>query len=138
MAIYHLVLANENYEQSAATIFKLVSEAQMLRPNYPRCIYLDIEGHQNADRGFDDDMFGCSKDLLGFMMQYVNEICRAACPRQEPALADNDLPERLDFCGKVDSTTINEAIDRGVERIWLADKGGWLRLPSPDERFGYG
>jgi hypothetical protein len=47
---YHLVFAEENFEESAATILKLVSEAQEAWPNYPRRIYLDIEGHRNTPR----------------------------------------------------------------------------------------
>ena len=56
VAIYHLVPPHEGFEESARTLFGLVRRAQTVKPGRTRTLLLDIEGHRDADGGFDADM----------------------------------------------------------------------------------
>ena len=89
VALYHVVYAQENFEES-------VQRAQRLHPGNKRKLYLDIEGHRNSEGGFDTDMLELQKDfLLGFLSPYLSEI---HCPlvsvtNSEPQ--ENDIPPAM-------------------------------------------
>ena len=96
VALYHVVYAQEDFEESAQTLLRLVQRAQRLRPGKKRKLYLDIEGHRNSEGGFDTDMLELQKDfLLGFLSPYLSEI---HCPlvsvtNSEPQ--ENDIPPTM-------------------------------------------
>ena len=95
VALYHVVYVQEDFEESAQKLFKLVQRSQRLRPGNKRKLYLDIEGHRNSEAGFDTDMLELQKDfLMGFLSPYLSEI---HCPlvsvtNSEPQ--ENDIPLR--------------------------------------------
>ena len=96
VALYHVVNAEEDFEESAKALFRLVQRAQRLRPGKKRKLYLDIEGHRTSEGGFDADMLELQKDfLLGFLGLYLSEI---HCPlisvtNSEPQ--ENDIPPEM-------------------------------------------
>jgi hypothetical protein len=104
-AIYHVVYAHETFEQTATTLIDLVRNAQQTHPGTPRWLYLDIEGHRNAQGGFDPDMLELQKEfLMGFLMPFLT---KASCPLiqlQNPKPQRNDVPEALKIVPAADLT----------------------------------
>jgi hypothetical protein len=95
-AIYHRVYMHEGFEEAAQALFKLVQQAQELRPNQKRKLFLDIDGHRNEQGGFDADMYELQTHfLLGFLARFLTEFsCPLASGRNEKG-QENDLPEAL-------------------------------------------
>lgn len=91
IAIYHVIFKDEDFNESAQYIFKLVRYAQENNPGIPRCLYLDIEEHRNSQGGFDNDMFELqTKFLLKFLMKYLTE---AYTPFGKIVNKDNQLDD---------------------------------------------
>ena len=55
VSIYLVVAAEERFEQAAQSVLSAVREAQQRYPDWPRVIYLDIEGHSRDFGDFEDD-----------------------------------------------------------------------------------
>lgn len=95
-AIYHRVMRRENFEEAAKDIYRLLVNAQQDRPNMPRVLYLDIDGHRNVEGGFDNDMFELQKDfVLGFLLPYFTEVHLPLCSIKNKDRQINDIPEQL-------------------------------------------
>ena len=95
-ALYHVVYAEEDFEESAKALFKLVQRAQRLLPGNERKLYLDIEGHRNSEGGFDADMLELQKDfLLGFLSSFLSEIHSPLVSVTNPGVQENDIPPAI-------------------------------------------
>ena len=93
VAIYHVVYEHEGFEESAQTLFHLVQQAEQQRPGKQRNLYLDIEGHNNDNGGFDKDMLELQTDyLLGFLSRYLSEIHAPLVKTKNPHSQDNNIP----------------------------------------------
>jgi len=57
VSLYQVVRANESFDSAAKAAFDLLKEAQTNFPDWPRAYYLDIEGHQGEQSGFDAEFF---------------------------------------------------------------------------------
>lgn len=96
VALYHVVYAQENFEESAQTLLRLVQRAQRLRPGNKRKLYLDIEGHRNSEGGFDADMLELQQDfLLGFLSPYLSEIYCPLVHVKNSKPQENDIPSAM-------------------------------------------
>ena len=94
--IYHVIYAHEGFDDAAQAIFKLLQRAQQVQPNKSRKLFLDIEGHRNAEGGFDADMFEFQKDFLfGSLAQFFSEIHCPLCEVTNPKSQENDIPPEL-------------------------------------------
>ena len=62
VALYHRVLRRENFEKAAKDLVSLVYAAEKKDPGKPRILYLDIDGHRNAQGRFDADMRSSKRD----------------------------------------------------------------------------
>jgi hypothetical protein len=96
VAIYHVVYANEGFEESAQNLFKLIRTAQSKVPGRNRLLYLDIEGHRDGEGRFDSEMVELQKEfLLGFLKQFLSEIHSPLINLKNTTPQSNDIPERL-------------------------------------------
>lgn len=96
IAIYHVVLAQEDFVTAARMLYGLVYKAQQESPDQPRILYLDIEGHRNRKGGFDEDMLELQKEfLLGFLMTYLTEVHTPLIAVRNNKLQINELHEDL-------------------------------------------
>ena len=59
VALYHRVMRWENFEKAAKDLVSLVYAAEKKEP---RTLYLDIDGHRNAQGRFDADMRSSKRD----------------------------------------------------------------------------
>ena len=129
VAIYHLVLPEEDFHTSAQHILSLVRAAQDTSPNRRRCLYLDIEGHRNLQGGFDADMYELQRGfILGFMSRWLSEMHLPLIGVRRDQVQANDIPGILEIIEKVDQDFINKAIDAGTDLVWIADRDKYIRF----------
>jgi hypothetical protein len=129
VAIYHRVFENEDFTVAATQIYELVRRTQVRYPNARRVLFLDIDGHRNEKGGWDHDMWELQRHfLLPFMMPFLSELHIPLLTVGNNRCQRNDLVERLDIMDGINVRTLNEAIDRGVSDIWLADRDKWIKL----------
>jgi hypothetical protein len=105
IALYHRVYRHEPFEKAAQDIFEIVRHAQREFPGKPRALYLDIEGHRNANGGFDNDMYELQKEfVLGLLMPFLTEAHEPlAAVRQKPGVVQrDDLPDALQIQPRID------------------------------------
>ncbi len=56
IALYHVVLAHEGFEEAATALLDLVRSAQRREPGKRRLLFLDIDGHRDRQGRYDRDM----------------------------------------------------------------------------------
>jgi len=96
IAIYHTVSPDEGFDHAAQALVRLVAKAQELHPDKKRVLYLDIEGHRNAQGGFDGDMFELQQQfVLGFLLPFLTEARTHFGGVKNPAPQDNTVPDSL-------------------------------------------
>ena len=59
---YSHIGPQENFEKAAKDLVSLVYAAEKKEPGKPRTLYLDIDGHRNAQGRFDADMRSSKRD----------------------------------------------------------------------------
>jgi hypothetical protein len=96
VALYHVVLPHEGFEESARALFRLVRRAQDVKPGARRMLFLDIEGHRQPDARFDADMRELQQEFLfDVLAPFLTE---AHCPLvtlRNPHPQDDALPDDL-------------------------------------------
>jgi hypothetical protein len=95
VAIYHVMMANDTFDETAQALFALVQGAEEKYPGTPRKLYLDIEGHRNGPDGFDDDAYELQRHfIMGLLADYLSgfviPIIAADTSHQ-----NNNIPETL-------------------------------------------
>ena len=97
VSIYYVVEPDTTFEQAALEVFALVKEAQERYPDWPRALYLDIQGHRGSFGGFDADFFEFQQEfLLGAIGPFLTAVdlpLTGGLINPEPQR--NDLPDRL-------------------------------------------
>ena len=98
VALYHRVLRRENFEKAAKDLVSLVYAAEKKDPGKPRILYLDIDGHRNAQNGFDVDMLELQKEFgLNFLLPFLTEIHFPMISMRNNNAQRNDVPEQLEI-----------------------------------------
>lgn len=96
ICLYHRIMRRENFETAANDLFNLLKNAQAAYPNKARILYLDIDGHRNAEGGFDEDMLELQKEFgTGFLLQYFTEIYFPLISLKNAKGQNNDIPQVL-------------------------------------------
>lgn len=97
VSIYHVVEPGDDFYTAAKDIFTWLFEAQERFPDWPRVLYVDIEGHSGDRKGFDADFFEFQQEfMLGAMGPYFTAIdLPLTGPLINPEQQENDVPERL-------------------------------------------
>jgi hypothetical protein len=78
VALYHVVLSHEGFEESGRALFRLVRRAQDVKPGRRRMLFLDIEGHRQPDGSLDADMRELQQEFLFDVL--VRFLTEAHCP----------------------------------------------------------
>ena len=98
VALYHRVLRRENFEKAAKDLVSLVYAAEKKEPGKPRTLYLDIDGHRNAQGEFDADMLELQKEFgLKFLLPFLTEVHFPLISAKNKNPQRNDVPERLEI-----------------------------------------
>ena len=96
VAIYHVVFANEDFDQTAFHLLQLIQRAKRNYPGQKRNLYLDIEGHRNANGGFDNDMLELQKEFtIGFLLQFLSRVVMPLFTIENPQPQNDEIPEEL-------------------------------------------
>lgn len=97
VALYHVVYREEGFEDAAKTLFELVRESERTRPGKRRVLYLDIEGHRNAQGGYDHDMVELQREFVGrFLMPFLAEAhLPLTGPLKNPEPQQGEIPPQL-------------------------------------------
>ena len=97
VAIYHVVGSDDTFEGAAAAVFGYLRKAQRDFPDWPRVLYLDVQGHSGDRSGFDADFYEFQQEfffstmapfLTGFDLPLTG-------PLVNPQKQRNDLPDEL-------------------------------------------
>lgn len=97
VSIYHVVKADDDFEDAAGKVFGYVKKAQEDFPDWPRVFYVDIQGHDGEQAGFDADFYEFQQEfffstlapfLAGFELPLTG-------PLINPKEQRNDLPDEL-------------------------------------------
>ena len=95
-ALYHVVRADEGFDETAQALFKLIQLAEQRTPGKPRRLFLDIEGHRNEQGGFDQEMYEFQTTFM--MTVLARRLTSFHCPLASgtnPHAQDNDIPPTL-------------------------------------------
>lgn len=96
VSLYHIVKEGEEFETAAHDIFDLLSEAQEEFPDWPRVLYLDIEGHVRDDGRLEEDMIELQQEfLIAAMGKFFTALALPLVAVVNPEDQVNDLPEEL-------------------------------------------
>ncbi len=97
VSIYHVVRTDDRFPDAAGAVFDYVKKAQDDFPDWPRVLYVDIEGHDGDQAGFDADFYEFQQEFLfstlapfltGFELPLTG-------PLINPEKQRNDLPDEL-------------------------------------------
>lgn len=97
VSIYHVVKPGDRFEEAAAAAFSYLRKAQEDFPDWPRVFYVDIEGHDGDQAGYDADFYEFQQEfffstlapfLTGFELPMTG-------PLINPEAQRNDLPDEL-------------------------------------------
>lgn len=98
VALYHRVLRRENFEKAAKDLVSLVYAAEKKEPGKPRTLYLDIDGHRNAQGEFDADMLELQEEFgLRFLLPFLTEVHFPLISARNKNPQRNDVPEQLEI-----------------------------------------
>jgi hypothetical protein len=97
VGIYHVVAVEDDFDKAAQDLFRLVSEAQERFPDWPRSLYVDIQGHADEEGRLDPDFVELQQEFLfsaiGPFITALDTPLTGPCLNPEPQR--NDLPDRL-------------------------------------------
>jgi hypothetical protein len=96
VSLYHVVEAGDDFETAAHDIFDLLVEAQDEFPDWPRVLYLDIEGHVRDDGRLEEDMIELQQEfLIAAMGKFFTALALPLVAVVNPEDQVNDLPDEL-------------------------------------------
>ena len=97
VSLYHVVGREETFEEAARALFALVREAQDRFPDWPRTLYLDIEGHADPYGRLEEDFVELQQDfffatLAPFLTAFELPLTGGLV---NPSAQRNDVPDGL-------------------------------------------
>ena len=105
VSLYHVVGADEPFEAAARALFDLVREAQRQFPDWPRTLYLDIEGHLDRLGRHEPDMVELQQEFLFSVVgPFVTAVDTPLVAAINPERQRNDLPDALVLGDPADAT----------------------------------
>ncbi len=96
VSIYHIVSEEDDFETAAQDIFALMKEAQARFPDWPRVLYLDIQGHVDEQGRFEEDMVELQQEfLIAAMGKFFTALAMPLVSVVNPERQTNELPDEL-------------------------------------------
>ena len=96
VSLYHIVGAEDDFEAAAQDLFSMLQEAQAEFPDWPRVLYLDIEGHVREDGRLEEDMIELQQEfLIAAMGKFFTALALPLVSVVNPDDQVNDLHDEL-------------------------------------------
>ncbi|MEU9196484.1 HNH endonuclease [Streptomyces hundungensis] len=96
VALYHDMRVEEDFTKCATRLFSILKSAAATSPGAPRHVYLDIQGHRDADGDYDADAREIMREFLpGFLGPYLTEIDTPLFHAKNPEPQREDIPDVL-------------------------------------------
>ncbi|WP_237532731.1 hypothetical protein [Streptomyces sp. SID8352] len=93
LALYHDMAVYENFERCAPRIFAVIHKAQEVKPDAPRILYFDVQGHRNSQNGYDRDSWEMVRHFLPeIALPYLTELHTPMYIAKNPRRQDNKVP----------------------------------------------
>lgn len=96
VSLYHVVGPNDGFETAAQDVFALLKEAQERFPDWPRVLYLDINGHVDPQGRFSDEMLELQQEfLIAALGRFFTALALPIVAVINPDKQANDVPDSL-------------------------------------------
>ena len=96
VSLYHIIEEDATFDTAAQDLFAIISEAQKKYPDWPRVLYLDIQGHLDQLGRFEDDMVELQQEfLIAAMGPFLTALDMPLVSVLNPDAQKNDLPDSL-------------------------------------------
>ena len=96
VSLYHIVGEKDTFERAAGDLFALIKEAQERFPDWPRLLFLDIEGHLDALGRFEDAFVELQQEFMfGFLGPFLTTVDLPLVSALNPEPQRNDLPDKI-------------------------------------------
>ena len=99
IAILHQVGQFDNFNDAATAVFAYLKQCEANFPGSPRHLFIEIEGHEGPQHGYDEDFFEFQQDfLLGALGPFFSSMhLPATGSLMNNQAQSNDIPDRLDL-----------------------------------------
>lgn len=96
VSLYHVVGEADTFDAAAHDCFVLLKEAQARFPDWPRVLYLDIQGHLDSEGRFEPDFVELQQEfLIQALGRFFTALAMPLVNVVNPDAQDNDLPDSL-------------------------------------------
>lgn len=97
ISIYHIVEPDDDFYAAAQAVFTWLYKAQERFPDWPRVLYLDVNGHKGDCAGYDEDFFEFQQEFLleGLGPFFTAVDIPLTGGLVNPDEQRNDVPDRL-------------------------------------------
>lgn len=133
IALYHRMLKNEGFEETAETLFKLVQKAAREYPGQPRALFLDIDGHRNSKGGLDHDAWELVSNFVpGMLLPHLKQFSCPLYTTENPEPQRDDVPHELQIFPGVSGQERKDLID-SMKQAGLEPYDADLHVPRPSQ-----
>lgn len=96
VSVYHVVAVDDEFERAATDLVRLLKECQERFPDWPRVLYLDIEGHLDDLGRFEPDFVELQQEfLIASLGRYFTALDMPLVSVVNPEPQENDVPDEL-------------------------------------------
>lgn len=97
ISIYMIVTRKMNFVEAAQEAFQVIKDAQDRFPDWPRCFYLDLDGHRTSDLSFEEEWIEFQQEFwFSTLAQFLTCFdLPLTGPLLNPHQQRNDLPDSL-------------------------------------------
>ena len=96
VSLYHVVEAEDDFDDAAQDLFALLQEAQDRFPDWPRVLYLDVQGHLDDLGRFEPDFVELQQEfLIQAMGKFFTALALPLVNVVNPEPQQNELPGAL-------------------------------------------
>ena len=98
VSIYHVVDENDDFVKAAQDIFGRLQECQERFPEWPRVLYLDVNGHRDQLGRFEPDFVELQQEfLIAALGRFFTALDMPLVSVINPDPQQNDVPDRLEI-----------------------------------------
>ncbi len=96
VSVYHIVAADHDFDRASQDLFQLLREANERYPDWPRVLYLEIDGHLDTLGRFEPDMVELQQEfLIQALGRFWTALDLPLVSVLNPERQDNDIPDSL-------------------------------------------